>query len=121
LRTIARTPSAAITMRRRSSRSDSAPAYRPKTNGGAHRSRAANDTRKASRVSDATRRGPAARATPSPTFVVHDDASSQRYPAPSRAGTRASTIFLTGTGDYGHGVPGRTHFVCPGSLLTLFV
>jgi hypothetical protein len=34
--------------------------------------------RKASSVSEATSKGPAAMAMPSPTLVVHDDASSQR-------------------------------------------
>src|SRR6266545_1714962 len=78
LSTTARMPSAAITIRRRLSRSDSTPADKPNTKGGAHRSSAASETRNASLVSDATNSGPAATATPSPRFVVHDDASSQR-------------------------------------------
>ena len=76
--TTARTASAAITIRRRSSRSDSTPAYRPNTSGGAHRSRAASETRNGSSVSEATSSGPAASAMPSPRLVVQDDASSQR-------------------------------------------
>jgi hypothetical protein len=76
--TTARAPLAAITTRRRSSRSDRAPAYSPNTSGGAQRSSAASETRNASSVSDATSNGPAAIARPSPRLVVQDDASSQR-------------------------------------------
>ncbi len=115
LSTTARIPSAAITIRRRSSRSDSTPAYRPNTSGGAHRSRAASDTRNGSRVSDATSSGPAATATPSPRFVVQDDANSQRKPAPSRAGTRPSTTLLTRTGPYVCRRPSRTPIFVTGS------
>ncbi len=58
--------------------SDRTPAYRPNTNGGAHRSSAANDTRKGSSVNDATNSGPAATATPSPRTVEVKAASSTR-------------------------------------------
>ena len=93
--TTARLPSATITIRRRLSRSESTPACSPKTIGGAHRSSAASETRKALPVSEATSSGPAAAASPSPRFDVHDEASSQRYPVPSRAGSRTCTNLLT--------------------------
>jgi hypothetical protein len=63
---------------------------RPKISGGAHRSRAASETWKASCVSEATSRGPAAIAIPSPRFT------SRRREQPAeaaagRAGRKVST------------------------------
>ena len=93
--TTARSRSTVTTISRRSSRSESAPAYRPKTSGGSHCSSAASATRNASWVWEATSNGPAAIAMPSPRLDTHDDASSQRKPAPRRGGATASTIGLT--------------------------
>lgn len=69
---------ATIMISRRSCRSDSTPAYRPNTSGGAQRSRAASEIRNGSSVSEVTSSGPAASATPSPRLLDQDEASSQR-------------------------------------------
>ena len=71
-----------MTISRRSSRSVSAPAQRPKTSGGSHCSSAASATRNASSVFEATSSGPAASAMPSPRLLVHDDAIKQPEAAP---------------------------------------
>ncbi len=73
-----------------------APATRPNSSGGSHCTPAARETRNGSRVSEATSSGPAARAMPSPRLEVHEEASSQRNPVPSRAGTTVSTMRPTG-------------------------
>ena len=80
---------------RRSSRSVSAPAQSPKTSGGAHWSSAASATRNSWSVFEATSSGPAARAMPSPTLLVHDDAISRRNPRPRRGGAMTSSNRLT--------------------------
>ena len=82
---------------RRSSRSVRAPAQSPKTSGGAHWRSAASATRNSWSVFDATSSGPAASAIPSPTLLVHDDASSSRNPRPSRGGARTSSRRVTKT------------------------
>ena len=93
--TTARSRSTVTTMSRRSRRSATAPACRPKRSGGSHCSNAASATRKASWVWDATSSGPAAIAIPSPRFDTQDEASSHRKPTPRRSGTTASTRRLT--------------------------
>src|SRR6185369_6169470 len=94
------------TMRRRSTRSDSTPAYRPNTNEGAQRISAANATRNALPVSDATSSGPAAPAMPSPRLLIHDDETSHRYDEPRRRGTTSSSNLLTNSAPY-VSLPGR--------------
>ena len=85
----------ATTIRRRSQRSASAPASRPNSRGGSHCRVAPSATRRASDVRDATSRGPAASAIPSPRLLTHDDASSHRKGRPSRAGATVSARRLT--------------------------
>ena len=62
-----------ITIRRRSTRSASAPAYRPNSSQGSRCSTAASATRNGSWVCEATSSGPAARARPSPRLDVQDE------------------------------------------------
>ena len=93
--TPARSRSATMTTRRRSSRSASAPAHSPNSSQGSRCSTAAIATRTALRVCEATSSGPAARAIPSPMLLTHQDASSHRKPRPSRGGVTTSTIRLT--------------------------
>ena len=47
-------------------------------------------------VCEATSSGPAARAMPSPTLLIQEEASSHRKPVPSRAGATVSRSLLTG-------------------------
>ncbi len=96
-RTTIRAASTATMIRRRSSRSVSAPAHRPNSMGGAHWSSAARATRNAWSVLEATSSGPAARAMPSPRLLVHDDAMTSRNPRPRRGGARTSSRRLTKT------------------------
>ena len=96
--TTTRTPLAAMMIRRRSSRSASAPAKSPTTSQGSWSAMAAEATRSGSRVWEATSSGPAASRRPSPRLVTHDDPMSQRKPVPSRVGRTVSTIRLTSTG-----------------------
>ncbi len=56
---------------------------------------AAEATRKGSWVCEATSSGPAASAIPSPTLLVHVEASSQRKGRPIRTGAIASMSLLT--------------------------
>ena len=93
--TATRSPLATITMRRRFRRSASAPAQRPNRSQGSRWSIAASATRNALSVCDATSRGPAARAMPSPMLLVQDEPTSQRNDRPSRRGKTASTSLLT--------------------------
>ncbi len=90
-----RTTAAATTTRRRSMRSVTTPATSPSANGGSHCSVAASATRNGDPASLATRSGPAASASPSPRFVVHAAASSQRKDEPRRAGATTSPSRLT--------------------------
>jgi hypothetical protein len=73
-----RTRPVTMTIAQRSSRSATTPAYRPNRSQGSRWSNAAIATASASRVTDATSSGPAARVIPSPRFVTQDEASSQR-------------------------------------------
>src|SRR4051794_21169026 len=87
-----RAKSTATTMRRRSSRSAMAPAYRLKSSHGRYWSRVARATSRGSRVCEATRRGPADTAIPSPRFDVPDEASNHRNETPNRLGAMTSTM-----------------------------
>ena len=74
-----------IMIARRSSRSASTPAHRPKRNGGSHCSSAAMATRNGSWVWEATSSGPAAMASPSPRLLAHDE---REQPAERQAEAR---------------------------------
>src|SRR6185437_1657259 len=88
-----RTRPVATTMARRSSRS----AYRPNNSQGSRCRNTAIATASGSRVCDATSSGPAARVIPSPRFVSHDEASSQRKLRPRRDGAISSANWCTTT------------------------
>ena len=87
--------STAITMRRRSSRSVSAPAHSPNSSGGATAQWPPARPGTARRVSEATSSGPAASAIPSPRLEIQDEARSNRNRGPRRLGTTTSTTRLT--------------------------
>src|SRR6478672_13054462 len=94
--TPARSRSATMTTTRRSSRSAIAPAHSPNTSQGRRCSSAASATSTALRVCEATSRGPAARAIPSPMLLTHEEPSSQRKLRPIRGGATTSRARLTG-------------------------
>ena len=71
---------------RRLRRSATPPAYRPNISHGSRCRNAADATASGLRLSDATSSGPAASVIPSPRFVTHVEASSQRKLRPSRDG-----------------------------------
>jgi hypothetical protein len=91
-RTTARSRLATTTRRSRSNRSAIAPAWRPNRSHGSIWSSTAIETSAGERDSDATRRGPAASAMPSPRLEVQLDASSHRNGFPRRAGATASRM-----------------------------
>src|SRR6478672_6655712 len=88
----ARLTLAMTTIRLRSTRSATAPPGMPKRRNGRYSLRTARETRKGSRVSDATSSGPAATVTPSPRLLTNDAEKSQRKLRPSRAGAIASEV-----------------------------
>ena len=85
-------------IRIRSTRSATTPAANPNSRTGTFWASSAIETSSGSRVSEATRRGPAASATPSPMFVRTDVASSHRNERPRRDGAVASARRATGLG-----------------------
>lgn len=114
--TATRTRFAVSTSRRRSTRSASAPAYRPSRRVGRFCTIAAAAIRAGSRVSEATSSGPAARAIPSPSWPTHDEARFQRNGTPIRAGAthspRRDRTGVTRARPY----PGRYGVVVPVSV-----
>jgi hypothetical protein len=76
--TAARPRFAPTTIRLRSWRSAITPAYRPNISHGRRCNSAAIATRNGRSVCEATSSGPAARPTPSPRLVIHDEASNLR-------------------------------------------
>jgi len=93
--TAARSRSTLTTIALRFNLSASAPAYSPKSSHGSCWRSTASATSSGSCVSEATSSAGGEREMPSPMLLTHDDASGQRYDAPSRLGTMVSTIRLT--------------------------
>ena len=94
-RIAARTSPVTMTMARRLTRSATTPAYRPNNSHGSRCSNAAIATASGLCVWDATSSGPAASVIPSPRFVTHEEASSQRKLRPRRDGAMNSASQCT--------------------------
>ena len=85
--------------RRRSTRSATTPAKRPKSIIGRNSRVHAEATSSGSRVSEATSSGPAATMMPSPMLEIQLDATSQRKDRPNRDGSAVSSRWVVTTDD----------------------
>ncbi len=91
-RTAARASSTAAESAALSTRSATAPLNSPNSSHGRRWRSSAKATRLGLWVWEATSRGPAATAKPSPRLAAHEEATSHRNPEPKRAGRSRSTI-----------------------------
>ncbi len=102
--TKARPRSTRTMTRLRSNRSAATPPMTPNSSAGRYWLSSAIETRKGSRVCEATSSGPAETATPSPTLLTNDADRSQRKLVPSLVGATVS-MTLAGNARTGGRIP----------------